>query len=289
MKVRNTTEEVKNNPLLGLMEALDIPAQERRGQSELINSTDKDNVFNLCQLPSKWNTGKENSLALKEQYEAMGIKVIGDSKGDKLFLDVELPIGWQIKNTDHSMWNELVDDKGRVRATFFYKAAFYDRDAFINFDRRYNFTMHDYLPTSEKGHYEMQKVKYRNNIDVDIENIIEQNGKMYFVERNEAWGTETMYPVEKYTVKEEKVWIPKYKDSYQERNNTPMYFEITDGNQVIFSTKDSSVYFKKRYAENYHQKWWKEFEAVKDNLRQQAIKYLNDNFPEWDSTNSYWN
>ena len=36
------------------------------------------------------------------------------------------------------MWNELYDNKNRKRATFFYKAAFYDRDAFINFDTRFH-------------------------------------------------------------------------------------------------------------------------------------------------------
>lgn len=72
----------------------------------------------------------------KQQYEKMGIKVIDES--DELFWNVELPEGWKVEATDHSMWNNLYDDKGRERATFFYKAAFYDRDAFINFNRRYS-------------------------------------------------------------------------------------------------------------------------------------------------------
>lgn len=35
--------------------------------------------------------------------------------------------------------NNLLDNKGRKRADFFYKAAFYDRDAFINFRHRYSY------------------------------------------------------------------------------------------------------------------------------------------------------
>ena len=56
---------------------------------------------------------------------------------DDLFWSVKLPEGWEIRATDHTMWNELIDNKGRKRASFFYKAAFYDRDAFINFNTRF--------------------------------------------------------------------------------------------------------------------------------------------------------
>ena len=74
----------------------------------------------------------------KQQYEKMGIKIIDEC--DDLFWNVELPEGWKVKATSHSMWNNLYDDKGRERASFFYKAAFYDRDAFINFNRRYSYS-----------------------------------------------------------------------------------------------------------------------------------------------------
>lgn len=68
----------------------------------------------------------------------MGIKVVEKTEEDELFLTVKLPNGWKIERTDHSLWTKLVDDKGRQRATIFYKAAFYDRDSFINFSTRYN-------------------------------------------------------------------------------------------------------------------------------------------------------
>ena len=35
------------------------------------------------------------------------------------------------------MWSNLVDKQERVRATIFYKAAFYDRNAFLNVSQRY--------------------------------------------------------------------------------------------------------------------------------------------------------
>jgi hypothetical protein len=99
-----------------------IEAQEAQGQKELAKSS---------QLPVKVNSPRGANAT--EQYQALGIKVVGKSKWDDVFLDVELPEGWAIKPTDHSMWSKLVDAEGNERASIFYKAAFYDRDAFINF------------------------------------------------------------------------------------------------------------------------------------------------------------
>lgn len=124
-KTTNTEREPRLDWLFGGNPRA-IENQEAQGQSELVNSD---------QLPAKANSyGNINPV---EQYEKMGIKVIGQTDGDELFLDVVLPEGWKKQATDHSMWNNLVDDKGRVRAMFFYKAAFYDRDSFINFKTRY--------------------------------------------------------------------------------------------------------------------------------------------------------
>lgn len=81
-------------------------------------------------------TTKNNLAYTKQQYEKMGITIVDEY--DDLFYNVQLPEGWETKATDHSMWNDLLDDKGRKRANFFYKAALYDRDAFINFDTRFH-------------------------------------------------------------------------------------------------------------------------------------------------------
>lgn len=73
----------------------------------------------------------QNNIAYtRRKYEEMGIAIVGDH--DDLFYNVRLPEGWKIEDTDHPMWNVLLNDKHEEVATFFYKAAFYDRDAFIN-------------------------------------------------------------------------------------------------------------------------------------------------------------
>jgi hypothetical protein len=98
-----------------------IEAQEAAGQATLVAS---------AQLP------KEIRGATREQLEAIGFKFGADV--DELFVAVTLPPGWKKVATDHSMHSDLTDDKGRIRAGIFYKAAFYDRRASVSFDPRYS-------------------------------------------------------------------------------------------------------------------------------------------------------
>lgn len=109
-----------------------IENQEKRGQQMVVKYRRLPKSTNSC---SNIRPKLCDFEFTKVQYEKMGIKII--DKYDDLFWNVQLPDGWEIKATSHSMWNDLLDDKGRKRASFFYKAAFYDRDAFINFDTRY--------------------------------------------------------------------------------------------------------------------------------------------------------
>ena len=99
-----------------------IEAQERTGQIAFVaNET----------LPIRCNYG-----TTREQIEAMGVEY-GDPVDD-LFVAVKLPDGWAKVATDHAMWSKLVDEQGRERASIFYKAAFYDRGAFINISHRFS-------------------------------------------------------------------------------------------------------------------------------------------------------
>lgn len=115
-------------------EGLDIKAQEQRGQRRLVNSD---------VLPRKCND------TFRGQLEQMSI-VFGEDFDD-LFVNVELPEGWSKISTDHAMWSKLVDDRGRERASIFYKAAFYDRDAHINITRRFSARWSPWGDTREKA------------------------------------------------------------------------------------------------------------------------------------------
>lgn len=286
-KVSNTTEEAINNPLLGLIAGMNIEGQEKRGQTELVNST---------QLPSKHGGHGEKGSAFM-QYEKMGIKVISITKGDELFCDVQLPEGWKKRSTGHSMWNELVDNKGRVRATFFYKAAFYDRDAFIHFERRFSFNTIKYFTSDEqRGHYEKQKVKVPNpnyrskkELQEDEEVHMSEDGMCYIIHGRDGYARSFGFGHQpKFILQERDVWIPKYKDTYEERNNTPHYYEITDCGKVIFTTKDDPIFFKRKYKKEKHEKWWKDYEHIIERMRIQATNYLNELYPDWNDINAYW-
>ncbi len=82
-KVTNTSKRPRLEWLMGGNPNA-IEAQEAQGQKELVNSS---------QLPSKVNSPR--GVNIEEQYALMGIKVIGKTQGDELFLDVELPNGWK--------------------------------------------------------------------------------------------------------------------------------------------------------------------------------------------------
>lgn len=93
-----------------------IEAQEARGQRELVEST---------VLPTECRPADKAAL------EAAGVKFGDPLPGDPIFCNAELPEGWKKEGSDHAMWSYLVDETGTQRAAIFYKAAFYDRSAFI--------------------------------------------------------------------------------------------------------------------------------------------------------------
>lgn len=131
--VRNTTKQMFDNPLLGLIGAMDdqsrrrpsgsfIEDMEAQGQREFAGQTTK--------LPKE---GSDNPAWAK-----MGVIFKGVVEGDPIWRHVEMPMGWKIvADKGHSMWNSLRDDQGRERGAMFYKAAFYDRSCNIHPKTRY--------------------------------------------------------------------------------------------------------------------------------------------------------
>lgn len=134
-EITNTTKGAKENPAGFLMDAMAMGSsnaillQEAQGQSEFVNST---------VLPVKF------LYSTKEELEKAGVKFGNICKDDPLFQEAELPVGWTKKASDHSMWSELLDNKGRQRAAIFYKAAFYDRKAHISLKPRFTVSGYDH-------------------------------------------------------------------------------------------------------------------------------------------------
>jgi len=89
-----------------------IEKQEARGQQEFVS---------VQTLP------KECPVA---ELEELGF-IFGED-ADDIFVNVKFPSGWTKAATEHSMWSDLLDAKGRIRGNIFYKAAFYDRHSHMH-------------------------------------------------------------------------------------------------------------------------------------------------------------
>lgn len=162
-----------------------IENQEKRGQQSVVRnqrlpkkqnehripySIEQNGVECFMKREEKNKIITQNNIEYTKQiYTKMGIVIIDEY--DDLFWNVELPKGWEIKATNHSMWNDLFDDKGRKRATFFYKAALYDRDSFINFNTRFSISVSHIADINSSGYEIWGKSDYQGIVK-DSEKII---------------------------------------------------------------------------------------------------------------------
>ena len=107
-----------------------IEREEALGQYEFVESDTLP-----AEISAAWTGGHRLSPdEVKSILESWGIKFLGPVEDDDQFVFVELPEGWTRRATEHSMWSNLLDEKGRVRAKMFYKAAFYDRHAMLHIE-----------------------------------------------------------------------------------------------------------------------------------------------------------
>lgn len=121
MSIENTSKMSKDNPslMLGLLmggASRGIEAMEADGQRQFVDS---------CQIPTAMRNCDDASLT------ALGFVLGPVTPDDPMFREATLPKGWRKLPTDHSMWSKIVDETGTERFEVFYKAAFYDRSAFI--------------------------------------------------------------------------------------------------------------------------------------------------------------
>jgi hypothetical protein len=139
-----------------------IEDMEARGQHQLVSQSSR--------LPTEGLTsgrGGELDPELRKLWEALGFKIGQPVEGDPIFTNVELSEGWTIKATDHSMSSDLLDAKGRKRASVFYKAAFYDRSAFIRLNNRFFIGVEYRKKTSEDRHRRHLVIDTATNVGGD--------------------------------------------------------------------------------------------------------------------------
>ena len=114
-EIKNTAKEEVHPEWLFGGNSSAIENQEAQGQTQFVES---------MQLPTE--------IRGKEILEKAGVKFGEPCPDDPIFCNAELPKGWKKQATDHSMWSDLVDENGTIRAQIFYKAAFYDRNAHMD-------------------------------------------------------------------------------------------------------------------------------------------------------------
>jgi hypothetical protein len=121
---RNPNEDPYANAMLMLGEAMGprglsgaIAEQEATGQREIVNSD---------VIPARLNGCTDKDLI------KLGFTLGETVDGDPLFRRATLPPGWSREGSEHAMWSYLLDEQDRRRCSIFYKAAFYDRDAFLS-------------------------------------------------------------------------------------------------------------------------------------------------------------
>ncbi|MEI5520713.1 hypothetical protein WB388_08870 [Streptomyces brasiliscabiei] len=101
-----------------------IRAQERAGKAQLVLSD---------RLPTDFK-GDDPAV-----FEALGFTFGEPDPADPLFRPASLPDGWSKTGSDHEMWSYVLDQLGRRRVAVFYKAAFYDRRAFMRLNTVYGY------------------------------------------------------------------------------------------------------------------------------------------------------
>jgi len=167
-----------------------IEAQEAMGQAALVGT--------LGILPKE---------CPRQQLEKLGFKFGADS--DDLFVNVTFPAGWSKKATDHSMWSDLLDDKGRKRGGIFYKAAFYDRSAHMSLNRRYVVTSEYLNAAGEKHDWKSNAEPAKRRI------VVEDRGENKTLWQSESYSR-TDYKTDEAAQKVAREWLaekfPQHED-----------------------------------------------------------------------------
>jgi len=90
------------------------------------------NIPNLAALPNEIRFATWSDLA------TWGVERVGPA--NKYLCEVSLPEGWQVRQSDHPHWQELVDNNGRNRADIYICHDFSGTRAFFSPRRRFTTT-----------------------------------------------------------------------------------------------------------------------------------------------------
>lgn len=188
MSMKRGPEEVLFEALLLGDSGQTILNQEKRGQQDL-------QQYDVLPIDSP-----------RDKLESLGFW-FGEYIDD-LFIECKLPEGWKKVPTNHSMWTDLIDDRGRCRAGIFYKAAFYDRSAHMRLNRRFSYS------SQPVGGWEQEN--YR---DKPFFSVVSDNGNIVWYSEEHACDD---YPLADQHEKEARLWLDEH---YPNWENDLAYWE----------------------------------------------------------------
>ena len=71
-------------------------------------------------VASDWLPRDDSKPEKQAILESFGVEILGPVEGEEDFCHARLPDGWKKVATNHPFYSDLIDDKGRVRASMFY-------------------------------------------------------------------------------------------------------------------------------------------------------------------------
>ena len=178
---------------------------------EHVEAEGQQKIINMVTLPKEMTPDRE-------EWERLGFTFC-DIPGDDVLWQATLPEGWSIKATSHSMWSDIIDNKGRKRGSIFYKASFYDRKGSMRLRPRYEIkrVYSDDTESLSEVYFgsEEEKIFVAGQIDesVSYADQLEQSMRLheiafaYAKEHYPEWQSATAY----WDDEIEKVKVPKKK------------------------------------------------------------------------------
>lgn len=104
---------------------------EKKGRDEILNKVQMP-IFGLHINGKMFRDKEETKEIVARKYKELGIEIINEA--NDLFYNVKLPNNLKLKSSESNYWTYLINEEKQELASIFYKAVFYDRDAFINID-----------------------------------------------------------------------------------------------------------------------------------------------------------
>ncbi len=238
-------------------------------------SKPKAEAVNEMPLPAK---GSENP-AWKQMGVIFGAPIEDDSK---LFRHATLPPGWTKKPTDHYMYSDLLDEKGRKRAVVGYKGAMWDRWAAIYPVSRFDIqrVYHPRKPAPPPREIKTGKkrfVQYTEKEIHDQQKIAHRNMDMYghwhapdFLVRTGYWEEIVEY---------EHFPAPPCED------DTSVTFRVLDSGEEVFRSKTVTITDYKSDSRQHYQ----DLEAAEVACKNECQDWLfSKGFNNWHDVASHW-